>query len=89
MTSPKRVQPDRLHDLLMDRVDDWVENALDPQGRAAALRWVLAVCRTHENGALRWEDQLPVPPWIGEIRQGIADSLGVSEDDGGPDAHTA
>lgn len=74
-----RQQPDPLHDELMERVDDWVENALNPQAAAYALRWVLAVCRTHENAALRWEDQLPVPTWVGEIRRGIAEGLGVHQ----------
>jgi hypothetical protein len=44
----------------------------------AALEAVLALAAKHEHGALRWQDPLPVPEWIPQVRGAIAGALKVS-----------
>jgi hypothetical protein len=46
----------------------------------AALDAVLALATKREHGALRWQDPLPVPEWIPEVRAAIAGALKVSTD---------
>jgi hypothetical protein len=41
----------------------------------AALERVLEVAAKHEHDALRWQDPLPVPPWIPELREAISAEL--------------
>jgi len=71
-----RVQPDPIHDQLMERVTDWFENALDPQSAADAVRRVLLLAKEAEHQALRWEDQLMVPTWVVDVREACAQAFG-------------
>lgn len=41
-------------------------------GAKASLAAVAAVCDKHEQGAERWDDPLPTPEWIPEIRAALA-----------------
>jgi hypothetical protein len=41
----------------------------------AAVEKVLALAAKHEHGATRWEDPLPVPTWIPELREVISREL--------------
>ena len=50
-------------------------------GRALdALEAVLAIAAKHEHGATRWEDPLPVPSWIPELREAISERMLRAED---------
>jgi hypothetical protein len=52
----------------------------DLDGVLAALEAVLALAAKQEHAALRWQDPLPVPGWIPEVRGAIAGALKVSTD---------
>jgi hypothetical protein len=41
----------------------------------AAVERALEVAARHEHNCLRWQDPLPVPSWIPELRQAIAGEL--------------
>ncbi len=41
----------------------------------AVVEAVLALVAKHEYGALRWEDPLPVPSWIPQLRAAVAQEL--------------
>lgn len=47
----------------------------------AAVEAVLALAAKHEHGATRWEDPLPVPSWIPELREAISAALLRGEPD--------
>lgn len=44
----------------------------------AALTAVLDLAAKHRHGALRWEDPLPVPEWVGLVESAVAAGLGVT-----------
>lgn len=75
-----RRSPDPMH----DRLVTWLADVYPPEGSANisavhALRAALDVAQEAEHQALRWEDQLPVPMWIGELRQRVAAALGMTD----------
>jgi hypothetical protein len=45
-----------------------------------ALSAVLDYCDLAEHGALRWEHPLPVPAWVDELRNVVAEAMGVDAD---------
>jgi hypothetical protein len=47
---------------------------------AAALDAVMALAAKHEHGALRWQDPLPVPGWIPEVRAAMLGALKLGTD---------
>jgi hypothetical protein len=49
----------------------------------AAVERAMAVAAKHEHEALRWQDPLPVPSWIPELREVVAAELISKEGDGG------
>jgi hypothetical protein len=49
----------------------------------AAVAAVLALADRAEHGAIRWEDPLPVPPWVGELRSAISAALLGQQEGGG------
>lgn len=52
-------------------------------GAANALYRVMEIAAKHEHDALRWQDPLPVPSWIPELREAIAAELLTEENDDG------
>jgi hypothetical protein len=48
-----------------------VNSRQDIDALLAIIDAVETVCAKHENGATRWENPLPVPEWISEIRAAL------------------
>lgn len=58
-----------------DGVRALMESAADVPRLLAVVEAVLALAAKHEHGATRWEDPLPVPAWIPELREAISRAL--------------